>query len=187
MKANSVNTTLAMAAAVVMFSALVGCNDYIPFSEEEINYKLYNKQYDDVFVQLFGQPAENHDWGMTLLEPINLGGGVTRAVSNNVNVNRNQWCERNNSGYSDNALAKNINVPGWPNFDGYYYGNNGSSTFGGKYTHDYIFNQDAGRQIQPCGDVTEYEINYVSTWFRTHKNPVSEPLHLTDFFVQNIS
>lgn len=152
-----------------------------------------NKQkveaFNNAFVEVFGQPGENHDWGMKLLEPIIFDEGMTRAVNNNVNVNRNQWCERDNNGYKNQnyVLASTIKVPGWPNFDGYYYGNNGSSTFGDAYKHDYVFGDNQGYQIQPCGDVTDYEINYVSTWFRTHKNPVSEPLHLTDFFIQNIS
>lgn len=190
MKTIHVKRSFALAAsAFAITSAFVGCRDYIPFDEEDIKSADFSKHYDDAFVQLFGEPAENHNWGMTLLEPINFSSGdMTRAVDNNVNVNRNQWCERNTSGYNtqDYVLANTIKVPGWPNFDGYYYGNNGSSTFGGVYKHDDIFT-GSGLQVQPCGDVTDYEINYVSTWFRTHKNPISEPLHLTDFFIQNIS
>lgn len=193
MNKTMVKRTLALVvSAIATSTAFVGCTDYSEFSESEISRDLYQKQFDEEFIRNFGEPAKGHNWGMTLLDPINFNVGLaTRAdaTENNVNVNRNQWCERDNNGYkdADYVLANNIKIPGWPNFDGYYYGNNGSSTFGGVYKHDYIFGNNQGYQIQPCGDVTEYEINYVSTWFRTHKNPVSEPLHLTDFFIQNIS
>lgn len=193
MKKMNLKRNLALAtSAFALSAAFVGCTDYNTFTEEEIKRDIYNKHYDEEFVKVFGEPAEDHDWGMKLLAPAGCyGTGVnTRAgaTSDNVNVNRNQWCERDNSGYktADHVLANTIKVPGWPNFDGYYYGNNGSSTYGGKYTHDYVFGSE-GLQVQPCGDVTDYEINYVSTWFRTHQNPASIKLHLTDFFIQNIS
>lgn len=180
-------SALGMSAATAL--TMSACRDYDVFEEEVVKEIASAKEFNQHFIEMFGEPAENHKWGMKLLEPtdFSFGSEMTRASENNVNVNRNQWCERDNNGYKDQpyVLAKTIKVPGWPNFDGYYYGNNGSSTFGGVYTHDKIFKQDYN--IQPCGDVTDYEINYVSTWFRTHKNPVSEPLHLTDFFVQNIS
>lgn len=80
-------------------------------------------------------------------------------------------------------MIKRFEVPGWPNVDGYYYCSGGA----GALQHIYNQNEVFSNKPQPVGDITEYEVNYVSTWFRTHQNPVSMPLHLTDFFVQNVS
>lgn len=35
-------------------------------------------------------------------------------------------------------------------------------------------------------DITAREIEVVSTWFKTHQNPTSETVDLTDYFVQNV-
>ncbi|MBQ0022395.1 MAG: hypothetical protein KBT29_04045 [Prevotellaceae bacterium] len=191
MKKITLKGTLFLAASALALTSVVSCSDYTEFTENEIKRDLYNKQYDEEFVKMFGEPAEGHDWGMKLLDPVGCYGGTltTRATEDNVNTSRNQWCDRETSGkYKtyDGVLINTIKVPGWPNFDGFYYGNRGTSAFEGAYKHDQIFTNDY-INIQPCGDVTDYEINYVSTWFRTHKNPISTPLHLTDFFIQNIS
>lgn len=175
------------AASALTMSA---CRDYDVFNEETYEKLVDAKVYDDNFIARFGTPAENHEWGRFLLEPISYSGSeiATRATNNNVNTNRNQWCERETTGYKDQpyVLAKSFQVPGWPNFDGYYYANQGQNDL--KYIEKEadIFSS-AKLSYQPAGDVTEYEINYVSTWFRTHKNPGKIELHLTDFFIQNIS
>ncbi|MGN1219847.1 MAG: hypothetical protein ACI4TU_02780, partial [Candidatus Cryptobacteroides sp.] len=41
--------------------------------------------------------------------------------------------------------------------------------------------------IHPIGDVTDEEIIYVSNWFRTHKNPQSLTVNLTNFYIQSVS
>lgn len=187
-------------SAFALSGAFVGCTDYTEFSQEEIKLAEFNKQYDDEFVKLFGTPDPNHDWGMNTLTPIqSLGGGLsTRATGfengdGQVLVNKNQWIERDanpgtgyhNAAYRTSALAHDIQIPGWPHLNGLYYGSTGGGALQDALTPAQL---DAkGNSWQPVGDVTEYEIQYVTAWFRTHQNPESVSLHLSDFFIQNIS
>lgn len=191
-------------SAFALSGAFVGCTDYTEFSQEEIKLAEFNKQYDDEFVKLFGTPDPNHDWGMTVLEPMVTSGTNIRTRADGftegngtVLVNRNQWIERNanaGDGYHDapfknDALAHNIQIPGWPHLNGLYYGSNGGGALEDALTPAEL---DAkGNSWQPVGDVTEYEIQYVTAWFRTHEitDPTlyREDLHLSDFFIQNIS
>lgn len=152
--------------------------------------------FEQNFIARFGEPDPNHSWGQDLgLRPIYAySGDVTRATNQNVNVNLNQWCDhQSGTGYNtsnQNLLIDKVQVPGWPNFDGFFYASKGEQALRKDGTNAGIINYStmmANNSWRPVGDVTEYEIQYVSTWFRTHRNPVSIPLHLTDFFVQNIS
>ena len=176
------------AIAALNFSS---CSDYTEFTEQEIKFAEYNKKYDEAFVKAFGQIDPNNGFGMD--EPLqNMGwGAVTRA--GDVDTRRNMWVDRegNDNPYSSNpyktdALAHDIVIPGWPNFDGLYYGNYGGTALQHKWTAENLPNG-----AQPCGDVTDYEIQYVSAWFRTHRieDPQNyrEELHLSDFFIQNVS
>ncbi len=123
---------------------------------------------------------------------MNWGGITTRAGGNggDVDVKRNEWVKHEDwvmsKPYDESALAHDIQIPGWPNFDGYYYGNYGGSTLQHTWKEGEVPNGG-----QPCGDVTEFEIQYVSAWFRTHtKAQMAEyevKLHLSDFFIQNVS
>lgn len=191
MNKTMVKRTLALVvSAIATSTAFVGCTDYSEFSEADMKFDQYNKLYDEAFVDRFGTPDANHTWGMRLLESFTPNDFMTTragdATTHNVNVNRNQWCERDNNGFkdADYVLAKSIKIPGWPNDDGYYYVNKGE----GALTDIVGKNQiNSDYNWQPAGDVTEYEINYVSTWFRTHKNPGKISLHLSDFFIQNVS
>lgn len=208
MKNFNVKRTFALAAsALALSSAFVGCSDYSEFTEGLLNNLKNQKEYDEAFVEKFGQIDPNQDWGMNEEIGAIPGPMITRAASGlpsaTVEVNLNQWTEF--SGMSDVTLpdygtgAPTIKVP---NFTGDKYG-----VFG----HDYLIpgfphlnglyylakggvedNYYEGTEIHsgdiPAGDVTPFEIQYVSNWFRTHKNPKSNvTLHLSDFFVQNIS
>lgn len=128
----------------------------------------------------------------------------TRAAGNaEVLVNRNQWTEFDNNSkhdynmpnygtntptiqvpdYRTSALAHDIQIPGWPHLNGLYYAANGNTL-----DPDYKTGDQVTSGMIPAGDVTPYEIQYVSAWFRTHKNPKSNvKLHLSDFFIQNVS
>ncbi len=206
MKKISLKRTFALAtSAIALTTAFVGCSDYTGvFSEEEINLISFNKQYDEEFIKLFGTPNPNQDWGLTVLEPIVTSGSNMRTRASGytegngtVLVNRNQWIERNaspgdgyhNAAYKDDALAHNIQIPGWPHLNGLYYGSNGGGALEDALKPEEL--DKKGNSWQPVGDVTEYEIQYVTAWFRTHEilNPQDyrEDLHLSDFFIQNIS
>ena len=192
--------SVAMAVSTLALSAaFVGCTDYLPFTEEEVKFSEYNDAYDEAFIARFGEPNPNQDWGFTELQPItSMGSGATRADaggfqqgSGTVLVNRNQWIEREGSGtyherpFKSDALAHDIQIPGWPNFDGKYYGSTGAGALQGALTPTQL--DEKGNSWQPVGDVTEFEIQYVTAWFRTHPNPEKTSLHLSDFFIQNIS
>lgn len=199
-----VKRTLALVvSAIATSTAFVGCTDYSEFSEAELKLVEMNKEYDEAFIERFGTPDPNHDWGLTVLEPITaIGGRATRAAgfnegSGTVLVNKNQWIERvddatkayHERAYRESALAHDIQIPGWPHLNGLYYGSTGGGALEGALKPSEL--DKKGNAWQPVGDVTEYEIQYVSTWFRTHKidNPLDyrENLHLSDFFIQNIS
>ena len=185
-------------SALAIFSS---CRDYDVISEEEMAGKHYLNQvapaYTDAFVKAFGEIDPNNGFGMD--EPLQrMGWGASTRAGNpgTVLTNRNQWIERvdgsepfSSRPYRTSALAHDIVIPGWPNFDGYYYGNHGSSVLEKAYTAAEL--NTLGGSIHPCGDVTDYEIQYVSAWFRTHKitDPENyrEELHLSDFFIQNVS
>ncbi len=209
MKKITLKGTLFLAASALALTSVVSCSDYTEFSESEIKQDLLDKKYDEAFIQRFGVPAEGHTWGMEdILEPIATGAKSTRGVDGNgagqVNANRNQWIERESypgGAYRDqpHVLAHDIQVPGWPNFDGRYYASSGPGALQRIFNSDYSLyeyydgNSSAefnGSQ-QPVGDITEYEIQYVSAWFRTHyiadPRQYREELHLSDFFIQNVS
>lgn len=154
------------------------------------------REYDQHFIERFGEPAEGNDWGLGAIEPImplNGSTTLTRAGSGSVNTNRNQRVEfvdnSKSNGYKESALAHDIQVPEWPNFDGYYYASGGEGALKNIYSYDELPNNGS----QPVGDVTEYEIQYVSAWFRQYGKGSAElevakvELHLTDFFIQNVS
>lgn len=188
--------TLFSAAALFGSLSLSSCQDYDPLGENGLEIIVANKnlqaRYDEYtanFNNTYGKPAPNHNWGFRDLPVMNLGASNTRAGSTEtVDVNRNMWIETDNNGYKSTALALNIDIPGWPNFDDHYYAASGD------FLADICCDVPASdKQYIPAGDVTEYEIQYVSRWFRTYKEGDPEfdgakvKLHLSDFFVQNVS
>lgn len=205
--------------AVVMMAASLGaCQDYSPISLDEMRFDARNKEFTDDFINRFGTPDPNQNWGMNeTLQPIlALSAGekprVTRAAGfddsevSRVLTNRNEWVKIKDwdpankkdslfNGktiqvpiYDKDALAHDINIPGWPHLNGLYYGSTGAGAY------DYnnaLTGQELTTNMQPIGDVTPFEIQYVSTWFRTHRitqpEKFRENLHLSDFFIQNVS
>lgn len=195
--------TLTLSLAALALAATTSCNEELNLvagtsTEADAEKMLADKlaAFEENFIERFGEPDPNHSWGQNLgLKPIYFNGnGSTRATTDdNVNVNVNQWCYRQGGAYypgQANYLIDKVQVPGWPNFDGFYYASKGEKALRRDGDNKGIIKYStmmADNSWRPVGDVTEYEIQYVSTWFRTHQNPVSIPLHLTDFFVQNIS
>lgn len=188
------------ALSLLMWTA---CEDYIPFNEEEIKATMDARAYEEAFIKTFGKPDPNHDWGMN--EEIGAIEGLSSIIetrAGSVEVNRNQWTEHNGMtnvvfptynnapneqvaipNFRESALGHDIQIPGWPHLNGLYYAANGNVLKGA-----YKGSQLTDDINIPAGDVTPYEVQYVSWWFRTHKNPVSNvQLHLSDFFIQNVS
>lgn len=206
-KFNSFKTFAAVMMAASL-GALTSCTDYTEFSEAEIRDMEQLKKYTELFEDRFGKIDPNHTWGMdeeigcieAFSDPtVTRAGGAGGAGT--VLVNRNQWTEFDggskhgytypNHGtntptvkipdYRESALGHDIQIPGYPHLNGLYYVANGDK-LGGYMTGEQIVSG-----LIPAGDITPYEIQYVSNWFRTHPNPKSMDLHLTDFFIQNVS
>lgn len=203
-KITNVARTLAIAATATA-GILTSCTDYSEFTEAELKHQEDLKSYTEMFEAMFGKMDPNHDWGMnTPMEPLALGGPGTRA--GDVNTNRNQWTQFTDDATKKrevefpnygtgaptvkvpiykandvNVIGHDIQIPGFPHLNGLYYTATGN-TQSASMTGDEIQSQAI-----PAGDITPYEIQYVSNWFRTHPNPESISLHLTDFFIQNVS
>ncbi|MBQ0060960.1 MAG: hypothetical protein KBT15_04210 [Bacteroidales bacterium] len=202
--------TLLSGVAIITSASLQSCADEF---DPQVVTKLdqIGIDYTESFVSRFGTPDPNQKWGMDeVLQPIGaLAKAKTRdgGTAGTVWTNRNQWVERKDADtspifadkeYKDDALAHDIQVPGWPHLNGLYYGNNGENALTKTWNKTNEIEGDAlqaGSALpngaQPCGDVTEYEIQYVSAFFRTHtKAEMAQyevKLHLTDFFIQNVS
>lgn len=199
---NYLLSALGLSAAAIF--TLSGCRDYDQFDQEEATIATVGKQYDAAWLEAFGTPDPNHKWGMD--EEIGVIGALSSGTrAGQVNTNRNQWTEfdGNSKGtitfpnygtntptvkvpnYRNSALGHDIQIPGWPHLNGLYYKSNGDALDGA------IQGDNVTSGMIPAGDVTPYEIQYVSNWFRTHqiRNPKDYrmKLHLTDFFIQNIS
>lgn len=171
------------------------------------------EDYSDAFVERFGTPDPNQDWGMNeKLEPIFSSDAGTRAAGF-VEVNRNEWTMYDGKtstpfptyggvtpdilvpNFTHAGLGRDIKIPGWPHLNGLYYAANGNVLLGaytGEEVGTTVTRNGQSNMINiPAGDVTPYEIQYVSNWFRTHKitNPEDYrlSLHLSDFFIQNVS
>lgn len=202
MKKNNLKRTLALAtSAFALSAAFVGCTDYSEFSEADFKHLDDLQKYNEAFEKSIGKPDPNHDWGMD--EHIGVIGAYSLPITRvgDPQVNRNQWTEFTGTtdktfptynyapkevvpvpNFNSNALGHDIQIPGFPHLNGLYYVADGN----------FLTETKKGSQITsgmiPAGDVTPYEIQYVSNWFRTHKNPTSNVhLHLSDFFIQNIS
>ncbi|MDO4957445.1 MAG: hypothetical protein Q4E60_10570 [Bacteroidales bacterium] len=141
-------------------------------------------EYTENFIKHYGDIDPNHTWGFEATLPVMFGSkALTRAEgggAGSVDTGRNQWTEKDNNGYKETALARTVTIPGWPNFDGYYYTDHG------------IFAEEpTNSNYLAVGDVTEFEVLFVSNYFRTHPTKESMKselvdLHLTDFFVQDV-
>ena len=201
-------TKFSLVGAALLTGTLSSCNEQLEIvattSTEATTEQFLNQvlpQYTAAFEKQFGQMDPTHDWGMD--EEI----GAIEALSDHgtrageVVINRNQWTEFESKrvekfpnygtntpdvlvpNFRSTALGHDIQIPGFPHLNGLYYVANGNTL-----DPDYKTGETVTSGMIPAGDVTPYEIQYVSNWFRTHKNPKSNvKLHLSDFFIQNVS
>lgn len=151
-----------LALAAVAMCAL-SCTDF------ENGFDLTEYKYEQAFVDRFGEIDPNQNWGFGEM-PVANNNVITRA-----NVpEKNQW-----------AKEMGLDVPGFP------FADDDIPALAGKYMvangNSYTIVDTPSSTDVPMGDVTDEEIEYVSKWFRSHRNPQSEVIHWTDFFVQNIS
>lgn len=175
----TIKSLLTFGLSAVTALTITSCQDFDFMDEAEIKHDLTINEYTQNFIAQYGNIDPNHTWGF-----VNVDLASTRA---NV-ANKNQWDDPNQKGTGD-YIADRVRIPGWPDnyqkqnsngtitseTNGYHYGDN---------TFAYSTTKPNGN---PCGDVTDEEIQYVSWWFRTHYNPGGTQVHFSDFFIQEIS
>lgn len=193
-------------SAMAALAMLAACSDYDPgMSENAVDLTDAEietiQEYTANFVERYGEMDPNHTWGFGELAELEKMG--TRAVQ----VDRNNWAvairenntvvgvttavgtdtqNPNGSHYYEYTTKEGYIIPGFPStVDGKYYIEENNQQVG--YTEDEIKSKMQGSQVQPVGDVTDEEIEYVSWWFRTHPNIDSEVPPFTEYFVQDIS
>ncbi len=165
--------TLFSAAALFGSLSLSSCQDYEPFSEAEVHATMAAREFTNNFEQRYGKIDPNHDWGFHELEPYSSNSDTRTTID----VNLNQW------------LSKYENIPGYPFLNDEYIQvrDNSERGFSIKpYT-------SRTKDDFPYGDVTDYEIQWVSEWFRTYPEGsdtfegAKVNLNISEFFIQNIS
>lgn len=184
------NLLLSLGLGAVAALGASSCSDYTEWSESEIRHQETINEYTKNFVERYGEIDINHSWGFSNMPSVRYGTYATRAEGGYdpdagtgagvVDVNRNMWTEAENGSIKEGRLGNAISIPGWPNFDTKYYTLNSSAS-------GLRIDNSASNDRQAAGDITEAEIQYVSNWFRSHKDPKSNvQLHLSDFFIQNV-
>lgn len=165
--------------AALLLSA--SCSEYNPdMSEGNLTKEEYEKvmEFTQNFKLRYGEIAPDNDWGFGELE---VKGSRGVKGTRGMDPNKNQWFDQNTGKSTDGSV-----IPGMPSaIDGRYIL---KSSGGGQEVkmYDTYKSYDVSNQI-PAGDVTDEEIIYVSEWFRTHPNPTSQAVNLSDFYVQNVS
>lgn len=155
-------------------AALTACQDYEPFSEAEVAKAAAVREFTNNFEQRYGKIDPNHDWGFHSLEPY-TSESATRA---NVDVNLNQWADKYEM------------VPGYPFINEKYRMQQGTNKPVVEYADESTIPSSG---YIPAGDVTDYEISWVSEWFRTYCDTDDEfiaakvSLNISEFFIQNVS
>ncbi len=177
--------------AALLLSA--SCSEYNPdMSEGNLTKEEYEKvmEFTKNFKLRYGEIAPDNDWGFGELEV--KGSRGVKGTRLYADTNINQWVvyEKKNDGQGDyvwNFYAKDgMTIPGFPsNVNGYYYTTEG--IFQSKDELLAYMQKNKIYEIHPIGDVTDEEIIYVSNWFRTHRNPQSLEVNLTNFYIQSIS
>lgn len=182
---------LKFAGAALILGTLASCNE-----EQEVVAITSNEaaeieklaEYKSNFENRYGTIDPQHNWGFENMPVVFIGGMKTRAGeggtgAGSVYVRTNEWAESGKDEYIENVVT----IPGYPNFDNYYYANDGNGSEG-PIT---LTRPNNGGNTRPCGDVTDYEVQYVSEFFRSHNKQqlkqYEQKLHLTDFFIQNVS
>ncbi len=77
--------TLLSSAALLSPLTITSCQDYEPFDEAEVQSTLFDRHYNEAFVQSFGEIDPCHNWGFGAMPT--CGVDATRGA----NTNYNQW------------------------------------------------------------------------------------------------
>lgn len=171
--------------AAIAIGSLASCQDYEPFDEETVREAATIKEFTKNFEARYGKIDPNHTWGFSEMQPFGTSVAKTRSTDGAglVRKDTENWTQVDNHGFKPDQLAAAVQIPGYPNFDGYYYTSDDQRTDLKQFD-----SRPSEIVYRAVGDVTDYEIQYVSNWFRHNQNPTSNvQLHLSDFFIQNIS
>lgn len=196
-------------SAVAALGFLAACSEYDPgMSDQAIDLTDAEietiEEYRANFIARYGEPAEGHTWGF------GAKGSEDEIGTRAVQVERNNWAvavkenntvvgvttavgtdtqNANGSHYYEYTTKEGYIIPGFPStVDGMYYvDENGQGTDVRTYDEAGIKSKLQNQQVQPAGDVTDEEIEYVSWWFRTHPNITSDTPPFKEYFVQDIS
>lgn len=153
--------------AAIVGGSLASCQDDDQgFDEATVRDAAVKRQYAKNFENRYGKIDPEHNWGFG---PISGSNDLTRG---NTNVEKNLW-----------ESKYHLEIPGWPDSynNEYHAAGNGDNLDKGWYSSK----PDASKYL-PAGDVTDYEIQYVSWYFRTH-DVGRVPIHCSDYFIQEIS
>lgn len=157
---------LALAAAAL---CALSCTDFDNGFTETDAYKnhLIGETLDEYtanFEARFGKIDPNHNWGF---------GPIDVPVTRGEIINKNEWEE-----------VYHLQVPGWPDY--YYCKDDKTRHNNGYHDANDVYTDLKNTTVEPGGDVTDEEIQYVSWWFRTHRYPTSLPVHWADFYIQEV-
>lgn len=150
--------------AAIAIGSLASCQDYEPFDEATVREAATIKEFTKNFETRYGKIDPNHTWGF---QDIVITSGiqkkaVTRAAGNELH----DPTEPSQTNWHD---VYGVIPPGAPD----------------------SWNTNSPYEQKWAGAVTAEEILWVSEYFRTHTYAQMEPdmvqLHLTDFFVENVS
>ena len=183
---------------VTIFLA-AACSEFATedFDSSNITEDVYDKisEYTQNFTYRYGKMDPEHSWGFGELAPEGSKGiKGTRAIALGENVENNQWIKGIPSKSDQNKYIdyggnpdlgmESVTIPGFPSpVNGWYYTANAIY----KSKESLMASVNNAQTIMTLGDVTDEEIIYVSNWFRENKNPKTEEINLTEFFVQEIS
>ena len=163
--------------------SLSSCQEYEPFTVEEVSLAKQSRTFATNFVNHYGEPDPNHTWGFR-----DMSEGSVALTRVNVEQKNNWLANPGQAGY----IADKVAIPGWPDK---WEDRNGKEYIGwpgtdADDTSDDYHNEGGYASTNgsvPGGDVTDEEIEYVSWWFRTNQYPGSVQVHFSDFFIQEIS
>lgn len=157
-----------LSLAAILAGSFISCQDDDQgHTAEEIKASAYTKK----FIEDFGEPAPNHDWGFKDLPVVDMTSTRT------VNTNRNEW-----------YATYKLNVPGYPDhLHDHFLGEKTTSYTSKTVPANADQNWFANNIGNPLGDVTEEEKAYVYNWFSTHQFPQGQAIHWEDFFIQYVA
>lgn len=203
-----------VAGAFATLALLFSCSEFDPgLSDQVLDYtegqldtlRMYTQHFND----RYGTPDPNHTWGFgeSTRETRGVLTGSNGDKWNNPTKKEDGSYDWNSSPKSSNWLlvviednkrvdvvrneyAIGTNIPNFPGTDGKYRVRFEQGENAEVYTFEStkkIAESMQSDAIYPISDVTDFEIEMVALWFRTHPNPGKEEIDTKALFIQEIS